>query len=53
MVIYGSRVDLQGIGDNVVTTGWCMNMSNCGNALYDSEGSNYYFTNKFNKRYKC
>jgi hypothetical protein len=36
---YGSRFDLQGWGENVVTTGY-------GN-LYSSDGVNYYYTNSF------
>ncbi|MFC1453532.1 S8 family serine peptidase, partial [Verrucomicrobiota bacterium] len=36
---YGSRVDLQGWGQYVVTTGY--------GELYDAEGSNYYYTATF------
>ena len=36
---YGSRVDLQGIGEGVVTTG--------GGSLYSLEGKNQYYTNSF------
>ncbi len=36
---YGSRFDLQGWGENVVTTGY-------GN-LYSADGVNYYYTNSF------
>lgn len=41
---YGSRVDLQGIGENVVTTGW---EGGSTTALYNLEGTNYYYTNIF------
>jgi len=37
---YGSRFNLQGWGENVVTTGWYGN-------LYNSEGANYWYTNTF------
>lgn len=36
---YGARVDLQGIGEGVVTTG--------GGSLYAAEGENQYYTNSF------
>ncbi|MBD3335238.1 MAG: S8 family serine peptidase [Candidatus Eisenbacteria bacterium] len=36
---YGSRVDLQGWGEDVVTTGY--------GYLYNSEGANYYYTDRF------
>lgn len=36
---YGARVDLQGIGEGVVTTG--------GGSLYAAEGENHYYTNSF------
>ncbi|MBU1698937.1 MAG: VCBS repeat-containing protein [Candidatus Eisenbacteria bacterium] len=36
---YGARVDCQGWGEDVVTTGY--------GYLYNAEGSNYYYTNSF------
>ncbi|MHC1776587.1 MAG: GEVED domain-containing protein [Lentimicrobium sp.] len=41
---YGPRFDLQGWGENIVTTGGGSN----GPDLYNSEGPNFYYTNTFN-----
>ncbi len=41
---YGPRFNLQGWGENIVTTGG----SYYGPDLYSSEGPNYYYTNTFN-----
>ncbi len=41
---YGPRFNLQGWGENIVTTGGGYN----GPDLYSSEGPNYYYTNTFN-----